>query len=306
MASEQLMWNRNCWVAFGPRNQDAILTITSGMSVAFDIDKDPSRIANPAKIIIRNLSKESRQKLTHYDDMVVVVYVGYGLENPDMSILFIGDVTYISSNKKTDTWETEIHSGDGRKATQAKVTPQNFPKGTTYLQQAEKVIKDSFTGMAMGLMQGITKGVNVKGMTVEGLANDLLGNMAESQESDYSIQNGTVQVVDFDLDDGNEAVVINPTSGLVGAPQVTRHLLTARGADGKAIKGADKKAVKKVVIGLEFECLINPEIYPGRAVHLTSELYDGFYKVVKVKFTGDLSGNAWYAKCNCLPMKAQS
>jgi len=102
-----------------------------------------------------------------------------------------------------------------------------------------------------------------------------LREMAKSANLDLSIQEGELLLTQVGQPLSTTAVVLSPTSGLIGSPQA--------GTKGE----------------VKARALLLPGLKPKRQVEIKSELVSGMYVITKAKYTGDTSGNDWYADIIC-------
>ena len=118
---------------------------------------------------------------------------------------------------------------------------------------------------------------------------------ARDTGTDWSIQDGKVQMVPRKGYLPGEAVVLTHETGLVGSPEQTQDGITVR-------------------------CLLNPRLRVGGRIKLNNAQVkamqsplkqaagqqaprmdaDGFYRILKVEFRGDTRGNDWYADLVCI------
>ena len=84
-----------------------------------------------------------------------------------------------------------------------------------------------------------------------------------------------------------DAYVISKYTGLIeNAYRVT----------GDSRRSKKDKAKKQ---GIQFKMLLNPDIVPGDIVKLEDALFNGYYKVEDMRFSGDWRGAAWYVELRC-------
>lgn len=301
----EFLWIRRCTVSFGPRKKDATLKVVEGLTVRFSVTKDVSSKPNTGEITIYNLSKASRDALAQEKDYVIALRVAYGPSSTP-ALLFVGDIQKVVSTRSGADWETKITAGDGEQALTTNIEPTTFKAGTTSKEQVTHILGKEMKDMAVGFVtSALGKSKSKRGKTVEGRAGDVVAKIAGDAGGEFSIQDGEAQITEPDLDTGEEAVLVSPGSGLIGSPAFVSREVRVKGNDGKPVKGKDGKSVKHKVDGIEFKCLINPDLKPGRAVRVVSEHFDGFYKVNKVKFEGETRGTSWYANCECTPLAAK-
>jgi hypothetical protein len=162
--------------------------------------------------------------------------------------------------------------------------------------QRVKVISD-----AMGLPVGYVALTGTerlsRGKVLFGMARDLMGIEARTQLASWSVQDGSIQIIPLDKYRPDvEEVVLNSTTGLVGAPELTDQ-------------------------GVMFRCLLNPRLRVGGVVRLNNNDIttlmqassdptvfnsrtriqqlarlsgDGRYRVFVVSYDGDTRGVPWY------------
>jgi hypothetical protein len=85
------------------------------------------------------------------------------------------------------------------------------------------------------------------------------------------------------------AVVVTSETGLIGSP-------------GR-LKSDKQNTAKETGDGVEFQCLLNPKIKPGRLIKLESIGIKGTFKTVKVTHEGDNQGGSWLSKVEAFEVK---
>jgi hypothetical protein len=115
----------------------------------------------------------------------------------------------------------------------------------------------------------------LSGGALQGSAWEVLKRQATSANLDVDIQGGKLVVTPRGRPLDTTAIVLSPSTGLVGSPQ-------------KGAKGT-----------LKARALIVPGLLPKRKVDIRSSLISGLYQIGKVKYIGDTFGNDWYVDLEC-------
>jgi hypothetical protein len=103
-----------------------------------------------------------------------------------------------------------------------------------------------------------------------GKLSDIITEETDKLNLDWSIQNNTMVIRPKGGADAQPAIVISPTTGLIGSPERDER----GGVTGRTL----------IINGLE----------PGRKIELQSEVITGNYVVAKTRLTGDTEGQEYY------------
>lgn len=255
----------------------------TGLRIAFDVEKTSEPTPNKAQIRIWNLSQDSRnflQKQGFQNGAAtrpsVILEAGWGIVDPKLEVLFVGDVDRVNTERQGGDLVTTIESGDGQKAYESAKLDQSFAPATK--------VNSVFSALAskLGLTLGEVRGVDnsgefLQGYSATGLVRDQLDTLTAKMGTAWSIQNGVLQVIPDGQATSEPAVVLTTKTGLVGSPQ-------------------------KKDEGVFFKSLLIPGLRPGRRVVLNSRFLDGIYRVQRVKISGDTRTGPWHSECEALPI----
>jgi hypothetical protein len=111
----------------------------------------------------------------------------------------------------------------------------------------------------------------VSGTTVSGFAAEELTTLLRSVGMEWSIQDSELQLVGIGQPMPGEAVVLSPSTGLVGSPE------------------PGQKGVVRCTT------LLIPGLQPGGAIQIESEEVRGLFRIERADYVGDKSGPDWYA-----------
>ncbi len=243
------------------------------LRVTFKVNKSLESTPNTAQIEIFNLNEHSRS-LCEKKNSIVSLLVGYG--TPE--VLFTGNIKKVIHSKTGTTWQTSIESGDGETQIQTAKSNTSFPPGTGVKDILVKMGTD--LGTAIGNTGGLETGLASfqHGFVASGSTAQVITNLTAKHDLNWSVQDGALQILPNGGSTSHEAVVVSSDTGLIGS-----------------VKKKGKLG------GIEFECLCQPKIFPGRKISLQSLGLKGTYTAYKVSHHGDTHGNDWFTAVETSP-----
>jgi hypothetical protein len=140
-----------------------------------------------------------------------------------------------------------------------------------------------------------------RGRALYGPAKAILNDLADSHNNTWSLDNNTLNFLPRTAYKPGDAVVLTPSTGLIGLPRLTADGINVRCLLNPAIgPGAqiqlDTSYIQQPPIGLE---VTNLNILPP-----TNDMWasgrKGYYKVLWVDHIGDNRGTNWYSDMICL------
>lgn len=288
------LFNRAVQVSVGEKNGDGIQI--RGLRVTFNIEKSLEEQPNNSRIQIYNLSERSRA-IIEDRKTAIILEAGYGQWvgdgntnterfNGNLKKIFVGDVARVRTEKNGPDIVTSIEAGDGEVSYNNSKMNASYAPGTRAGQVLDGIIS------SFELTKGMVSGFNVndqfqQGLSLSGLTRDHMSNLANRQGLEWSIQDNQLQILRPGDGTTQEAVLLNPFTGLIGSPFkdkiVNQDLLT-------------KKDGKEATSGTEAVSLLNADIRPGRYVRIESQFVNGNFKVVKVTHEGDTHSTTWYTR----------
>ena len=265
------LWQRYIAVTIGTKGGGEAVKF-DGLRIVFQVEKTSESTANTAKISVYNLSGKGRA-LAEKEKAIVILEVGYG---DSIEQLFYGDITRAYISRQGPDWVTTMECGDGSEALRSVHIDKSYAPGTD-LKQVIRDVAQSIVDkgeVVMGSLLGIESDKAQGGISLSGRSKTILDELTAKQGLEWSVQDNVLQILPKDQDNGLQAVLLTPETGLVGSP-VKRE-----------VEGG---------LGVEFKALIQPRLVPGRLVRIESREVDGDYKLVEVKFAGDTHADAFYA-----------
>jgi hypothetical protein len=245
-----------------------------GFDVTFEITKSLSaKTPNKAELRIWNLNADHRKHLQELEHVFVSIEAGYA---SGTSLVYKGDLRDVVSVRDRSDWITSITSDAARRARKKRLV-KSFAPGSS----VADII--AATAKAMGINMGNAEQAALaakiagtgaakffNGYAVAGAVDEELDRLARSTNLEWSIQDDTLQFLEYGKPMARLAVRLTPDTGLIGSPEP--------GNKGIA----------------EVRCLLIPDLYPGRRVEVQAEHVKGFFRVEVTKHTGSTFGDEWY------------
>ena len=216
---------------------------TTELRVDFTVEKSLIGYPNMAKIIVYNLSKDSRA-IVEERNQAVELSAGYG----EPILLFSGDLVNAVHTKEGVDWKTEIFAGDKAQSINESTINKTLPPGTNP-EQIFKELVGQMDGVAVGLLDGIKDCINSKrsllrSIQLSGGIKKFLDELSKNCGFDYSVNDGVIDTVKSDKVLGDEPeIVINQNNGMIGSPERTE-------------------------VGVNVKTLLNPGLKLGRRIRI--------------------------------------
>lgn len=267
------------------------LRVTPPMRVAFDLERTLRPQPNKGTVRIHNLTRAHQAEIEQAEEAQVIVEAGYerlrGLET-----IFRGEIfrarganpPSLSTSLSMVDAVTSIEARDGGRAYQRARVSQGFEPGVS-LATVIRALTD-----AMGIGEGNARDAVAlaeleaggatfpEGTVVTGQASRELTRLLGSMGLTWSVQHGALQVIRRGEVLQTDAVLISPSTGLVGFPEV--------GARGR----------------VTVQAKLIPDLWPGRRIDLESRRVTGSYRARSVRYAGDSHANEWGARLELEPV----
>ncbi len=251
----------------------------AGLHASFRVVKTTKKEPNTCEVKIFNLSQPHRDRIAQAKDPIVQIKAGYkgredvvgglldiavpdvpaGLgaisETEEPGLIFFGNVRDAYSTFEPPNWITSMESGDGEKGTRFSRINKSFIAGTSLAVVLAEVAK-SIQGVGIGntikqALKGKLLDAGIafpNGVTVSGQSTKELDRIVKSAGLEWSIQDGTLQLLELSKPLGDVTIVLKPTTGLIGSPTI--------GNDGV----------------VRVRSLLNSDIVPGRELEIESKV----------------------------------
>lgn len=298
-------FDRKYKLTVGKRGSDGI--VITDLQFVFTAVKSNSKEPNVLTGDIYNLSEESRKHFVK--DNLVTLEVAYG--NDDFGTIFIGNLVNVNTNFQAPDIVTHFDAGDAIVAFRDGKSSRSFPPGVTVDSIVRACVADM--GISVGSFDNGTlgsAGLNrkyQKGYSIVGTTKNALDTVISSNGLIYMIQEGTITIVPVGQPSQEGILLIDPTTGLIGSPElITIDLANQAGAEKqkkpKAEKATDNTIKKSTVElkkpnGVKYKTLMNPELRLSRRVKVESRFINHVVTNQKVTHSGDYRGGEWSTEC---------
>lgn len=262
------------------------------LHVTFATKKGDVETPNSAEIRVYNLAEATASRIQK-EFTRVVLQAGYA---HNFGIIFDGNIRQRRTGREngTDTW-LEIIAADGDRAYNFATVNTTLAAGSKP-EDRVKACQSAFAakGAQAGYMPELPQEKLPRGKVMYGMARKHMRDAAETTDCSWSFQDGKMQMLKNAAYLPGEAVLLTHETGLVGTPEQTnegikvRCLLNPKLRIGGRIK-LDNKSVQQAKTDLKLSAQRPPRLDA-----------DGFYRVLKVEFSGDTRGNDWYADLICI------
>ncbi len=243
----------------------------SGLDIDFTIEKNLKPEPNTCEVLVYNLSEASRKTMSGGHKLTLKLEAGY---KGGMSLLYLGDVRSAWTVRSGPDFITHFESGDGEK--EIRKNRLNVSYGAkvpvsvalSSIVDALKVGQGNVAHIGAVLQE---KGIaTINGGSLTGSAALRLTDFCKSAGLEWSIQNGSLQILDLGKALSKQAIEISANTGMVNSPSV------------------DNDGVLSVTT------LIIPGLQPGIIIRMNSTFVQGDFRVEQCKWHGQTSGNDWY------------
>lgn len=281
------IYQRRATITIGTGAGEGLRVASEGeraLRFLFRARKVASRDPNTLDLEIRNLGEDSRSKLAGVENTPITLEAGY-LDN--VGAIFIGKVRSIDNVRSGTEWTTRVQAADGlgaSKATLHETLAPNTQVGAAIQRMAEQLgkkakvsVKAALARAAKGDLAGAGK-TFAKGLTIEGNILERLDGMGKEHGFEVSVQDEELLILKPGETATHRAVVLSPSTGLVGSPERIR----------------DEKRPKDVIVKLR--AFMIPALIPGGLVELESDVISGRFRATEVSYQGDTHGPAWHTE----------
>jgi len=244
------------------------------LRVVFEVEKDLTGKPNKARFDIYGLNESHRYALESSKSVPVQCEAGYV---DGMSVIFLGKLRAGASYRDGASWVTQLSAGDGAEEVKSSRVNVSIAPGTTTDQVLRQVaealgvkpgnLKDTFAMIKADWKAGGNMFPN--GTVITGSAAREMTNVCRSLGLDWTIHNGELQIQERGKTLGSQAILLNKTTGMINTPEL------------------DAKGVLRV------DCLMQPDVFPGRLLVVDSYRVKGQFRIEKTTHRGDNFGGDW-------------
>jgi hypothetical protein len=253
------------------------VAVTDDFRVSFRVSRSIGRELNSADIQLYNLSQDTRTRIID-DGEVVQIEAGY---SGNTEILAVAGITRTLVNRQPPDTILKIECQDGANELTNRKINLSFEAGATVSTVLDAVASELALGrIATGV---VVSGTYQEGVAFSGKASDILDSVTRKGGVEWSIQDGSLQLLEPGKARQGRGVLVTPQTGLVRSPEPLDD------PEGKPNEGGSK--------GYKIRTLLNPKIAPGERLVLESaEVPRTELLIDSVEHVGDTRGQDWYTE----------
>lgn len=249
----------------------------SDLDLAFKIERSTHRLPNAAEIRVWNLSRETRAKIEAGAQCVLHA----GFEDPP--VIFAGDLRYVWTVVEGVDSVTVITARDGGRAYAESTVSLSYSDGISIA----TVVRACADAMRIGsgnigdFTYSLRSGASffAGGFSAHGPAHRILNDVLRGCGFRWSVQHGALQIQRHGEALQTRAVVLSPSTGLIGSPSW----------DERGHHTGGRRGV------VSAKALIRNSLDPGRLVRVESANLTGDFEILKTVYTGNTRADDWYA-----------
>ena len=271
------------------------------LRIGYDVKKTVTSALNTAEVRIWNLDDKTRSLIRPLSRRAAsggapaspsafVLQAGY---EEDLFTVFKGYVTRVTREREGPDLVTIIESNDGYDAVQEAEFKKTYKAGTRVVLVLRDVAESlgipvvdatgkNIAGIVAGMIERGQPSIIQRAMSLKGKTVEVLDRLAFRWRFDWSIIDGSIQLVAKNRAVAEPAIKITAESGLIGAP--SKMALTREVSE--TVKKKERTFVE-VEDGASFECLMIPGLKPGALVDLKSNDVTGVFRCESVNYSGD-------------------
>lgn len=269
----------------------------------FSVKRSGFQVPNVADVYVYNLSADTalfiKQEFTS-----VIIQAGYA---GNFGTIFKGNIkqAIIGRESATDTF-INLLCGDGDLAYNFATINTTIGSakggGASPATQLDAAINSMHPlGVDKGYQGPVPKVKLPRGKVMYGNCRDYIKAVADTNNLNWSIQDGNVVVLPESQYMPNEAVILTTKTGLIGTPQQT-----IEGVQAKCLLNPKIKCHTRIQIDNKIVQQMKIDFFnPGSPANTPAPiLYDGYYFVWVTEHSGDTRGTEWYTSMKLLTVDA--
>lgn len=266
----------------------------SDLHCRFEISQ--SMIQTPKSLVARvyNVSKETADKIEK-EFVHVFLFAGY---EENYGQIFSGQIRQkvYGRENNTDTY-LEIIGTEGDAAYNWAFVNKTIAAGYSQKDVYSEIINPMRDfNVTQGVAPTFAEAVSPRGRVMYGMCRDQLRTFGQTNNCDWSISDGKVEMTPSGEPESKEAIVLNAATGMIGLPQQTLNGVTVRCLINPSIKTRTLLKIDNASIqGYRFstsDIATDSLSYPDTDA-------DGLYLVYTVQYIGDTRGTPWYCDLVC-------
>ncbi|MEN6629814.1 MAG: hypothetical protein ABFC42_09225 [Sulfuricella sp.] len=292
-----LQYLRKASLIIGPDAGDAVEL--SALRFRFSVKRGDLQTPNTADIRVYNVNDDTALK-AEKEFTRIVIQAGY---EGNFGVIFDGTIKQIRRGREspTDTY-LDITAADGDSAYNFSTVAVSLAAGSKPDDHVNVILQGMTEhGVSRGYIQPVESNGLPRGKVIFGMTKDELREVARNTNTNWSIQDGKLQMVGINAYLPGEAVVVNAATGMIGQPEATQNGIRVKTLLNPNIKiGGVIKLNNKDIQQYRYGLSVSQQVQNEFARLSTKTNDDGMYYVMIADHSGDTRGGDWYSDLICL------
>jgi hypothetical protein len=280
----------------------------SELHIVFNIHQNDFESPNHAEIKVHNLNRDTMSQIQAWGENAIVhLEAGY-VQNNTLETIFHGTISQmrVGRENETDTFvEMLCMDGDILYNDNAGWLSTTVAAGSTQKQTIDQITQSLNAGKQQAVMNisqqpapsegKYWSAASLRGKVLWGMPRNMIRNVAQQIGYRWSIQNGQVQFVAEQGYLPGDAIVLNPSTGLVGTPTQTDNGIVLRSLLNPKIKISSLIQLNESLINQEIvNSMTTYDRWAGLVNAAPLAADPSVYCVLVAEHHGDNRGREWY------------
>jgi len=275
----------------------------SELRFRFAVRRGDTQTPNTADIRVYNVSENTAQAIEK-EFARVVLQCGY---DGNFGIIFDGQIKQVRRGREstTDTF-IDITAADGDSAYNFAISAITLEAGSTPNDHIDALLSSmAKRGVGRGYIPDFAGNPLPRGKVLFGMTRDELRKVAANTSTNWSIQDGKINMVPLTAYIPGEVPVLTAQTGVIGLPEQTQNgiklktLLNPNLKIGQAVR-LDNASIQR----FRYNLAINQGAENLKSSRSNKINKDGMYYVMIADHVGDTRGQEWYTDLYCLAIDA--
>ena len=306
----EFLWMRKWRILIADAQDNKVLDV-SDLRVTFNVRR-AQEINNFAEISIYNLNNQTEQLIIKEGDRVIIEagYEGYLTTSEEGEVttakdkdgkpaekqygkIFDGQVIFPSRRKENNTdYILHLLCVDGANALNMNFVLKTLNKGLNQRQILQAACDEGIVKIPTNnITQGLSEQRLPRGRVLFGEPRDIISDVARGNAANYWVEDGQLNLEKISDDAKAEAIVVTPTTGLIGMPTQTQY-----GASFRLLLNPSVRM--KTLVQLKNSEINEVQAKPGDVATPLDD--EWIYQVIEVVHHGDTRGQDWYTDCTAV------
>lgn len=256
--------------------------VITDLRVDFSITKTLGEKPNDCTVTVYNLSEQTRAE---FIKKPLRIDLAAGYKDDGVARLFTGDLRWAESKLDRVDWVTKLQMGDGDRAFNYAHISRSYRGGVAL----KTAVKDVAASMGLRVPKSLDDFKEMAqqfsgGLTLEGPSQAQLTKLLRARGMQWSIQDGSMQVLRVGDVRNNQAILVSQATGMVGTPDY----------------GPPREQGKPPTLSVKM--LLYPGLVPGGKVQMDTLTIKGLFKLEKVSHAGSTHTPDWYSTFEARPL----